>query len=81
MHALNSARFITFRIPTYSACNLISSFLHAHSNAMDKNWMTKPRISDECIDSWRLFVDFTIRNCKTPNGLIHCPCKTCRINR
>jgi hypothetical protein len=81
MHTLNSAKFIMFRVPAYSACNLISSFLYVHSNAMDKSWMTKPRISDEYIDGCRSFVDFAIRNCKTSDGLIHCPCKTCRINR
>jgi hypothetical protein len=81
MHTLNSAKFIMFRVPTYSACNLISSFLYVHSNAMDKSWMTKPRISDEYIDGCKSFVDFAIRNCKTSDGLIHCPCKTCRINR
>jgi hypothetical protein len=43
--------------------------------------MTKPRISDEYIDGCRSFVDFAIQNCKTPDGLIHCPCKTCCINR
>jgi hypothetical protein len=43
--------------------------------------MTNPRISDEYIDSCRLFVDFAIQNCKTPDGLIHCPRKTCHINR
>jgi hypothetical protein len=43
--------------------------------------MTKPRISNEYIDGCRSFVDFAIQNCKTPDGLIHCPCKTCRINR
>ena len=69
------------RVPTYSACNLISSFLHVRSNAMEKSWMTKPRILDEYIDGCRSFVDFAIQNCKTPDGLIHCPCKTCRINR
>jgi hypothetical protein len=48
---------------------------------MDKSWMTKPRISDEYLDGCRSFVDFAIQNCETPDGLIHCPCKTCRINR
>jgi hypothetical protein len=43
--------------------------------------MMKPRISDEYIDGCRSFVDFAIQNCKTPDGLIHCPCKTCRLNR
>jgi hypothetical protein len=43
--------------------------------------MTKPRISNEYIDGCRLFVDFAIQNCKTPDGPIYCLCKTCRLNR
>ena len=43
--------------------------------------MTKPRISNEYIDGCRSFVDFVIPNCKTPDRLIYCPCKMCRLNR
>jgi hypothetical protein len=37
--------------------------------------MTKPRISKEYIDDCRLFIDFAILNCRTPDGLIFCLCK------
>jgi hypothetical protein len=69
-----------FRVPIYNAGKLIR-FFNLRSNAMDKSWMTKPRISKEYIDSCRSFVDFAIQNCRTPDGLIFCPCKTCRLNR
>jgi hypothetical protein len=42
--------------------------------------MKKSRISTEYRDGCRSFMDFAIR-CKTPDGLIFCPCKTCRLNR
>jgi hypothetical protein len=42
--------------------------------------MTNSRISKEYKDGCRSFVDFAIR-CKTPDRLIFCPCKTCRLNR
>jgi hypothetical protein len=57
------------------------SFFNVYSNAMDKSWMTKPRILKEYIDGCRSFVDFAIQNCKTPDGLIFCLCRTCRLNR
>jgi hypothetical protein len=43
--------------------------------------MAKSRSTKEYIDGCRSFMDFAIRNCKTPNVLIVCPCKTCRFNR
>jgi hypothetical protein len=59
---------------------LISLF-NVCSNAMDKSWMTKFRISKEYRDECRSFVDFAIQNCKTLDGLLFCPCKTCHLNR
>jgi hypothetical protein len=43
--------------------------------------MTKPRSMKEYIDGYRSFMDFAVRNCRTPNQLIVCPCKMCRLNR
>jgi hypothetical protein len=48
---------------------------------MDKSWIMKPRISKEYIDGCRSFIDFAILNCRTLDGLIFCPYKTCRLNR
>jgi hypothetical protein len=48
---------------------------------MDKTWMTKSRGTREYKDGCRLFVDFTVSNCRIPNGNIHCPCKSCRNNQ
>jgi hypothetical protein len=42
--------------------------------------MTKPRISKKYIDGCKSFVDFAILNCRTPDRLIFCPCKTCRLS-
>jgi hypothetical protein len=72
--------FITFTAPIYNAGKL-TDFFNLRSNNMDKSWMTKPRISKEYIDNCRSFVDFAILNCRTPDGLIFCPCKTCHLNR
>jgi hypothetical protein len=43
--------------------------------------MKKPRSMKEYRDRSRLFVDFAIRNCKTPDRLIVCPCKMCCLNK
>jgi hypothetical protein len=43
--------------------------------------MTKPRSTKEYRDGCRSFVDFAVRNCRTPDQLIVCPCKMCRLNR
>jgi hypothetical protein len=48
---------------------------------MDKTWMTKSRGTREYKDGCRLFVDFTVSNCRIANGNIHCPCKSCRNNQ
>jgi hypothetical protein len=77
---LNKTSFITFIVPIYNAGKLIG-FFNLRSNNMDKSWMTKLRISKEYIDCCRSFIDFAILNCRTPDGLIFCPCKTCRLNR
>jgi hypothetical protein len=69
-----------FTVPKYDACKFIG-FFHYCSTNMDKSWMTKPRISKEYIDGCRSFVDFAVLNCRTPDGLIYCPCKACRLNR
>ncbi|XP_059453485.1 uncharacterized protein LOC132184021 [Corylus avellana] len=42
---------------------------------MDKSWMTKSRGTREYRDGCRLFVEFAVSNCRTPNGFIYCPCK------
>jgi hypothetical protein len=52
-----------------------------HSNDMDKSWMRKPRCTREYRDGCRSFVDFAVRNCRCPDGKIHCPCKACRNNK
>jgi hypothetical protein len=43
--------------------------------------MMKPRISKDYIDGCRSFVDFAVLNCRTPDGLIYCPCKACCLNK
>jgi hypothetical protein len=43
--------------------------------------MVKSRCSREYRDECRSFVDFAVRNCKFPNGKIHCPGKACRNNQ
>jgi hypothetical protein len=43
--------------------------------------MMKSRFMKENIDGCRSFVDFTILNCKTLDGLIVCLCKTRCLNR
>jgi hypothetical protein len=48
---------------------------------MDKTWMKKSRGTREYRDRCRLFVDFTISNCRIPSRNIHCPCKSCRNNQ
>ena len=68
-------------LPQYIMQNCLIGFFDLHSNNMDKSWMTKPRISKEYIDGCRSFVNFAILNCRTPDGLIFCSCKTCRLNR
>jgi hypothetical protein len=77
---LNKPRSITFTAPIYNAGNFIC-FFNLCSNNMDKSWMMKLRISKEYIDSCKSFVDFAILNCGTPDGLIFCPSKACRLNR
>jgi hypothetical protein len=52
-----------------------------HSNDMDKSWMRKPRCNREYRDGCRSFVDFAVRNCRCPDGKIHCPCKACQNNK
>ena len=41
--------------------------------------MTKPRSTKEYRDGCRSFMDFAVRNCRTPNHLIVCPYKMCRL--
>ncbi|XP_059441766.1 uncharacterized protein LOC132174075 [Corylus avellana] len=48
---------------------------------MDKSWMTKSRGTKEYRNRCKSFVDYAVRNCRTPDGLIVCPCKMCRNNR
>ncbi|XP_059448234.1 uncharacterized protein LOC132179516 [Corylus avellana] len=48
---------------------------------MDKSWMTKSRGTREYRDGCRSFVDYAIRNCTIPDGLIYCPCKACRLSQ
>ncbi|XP_059441611.1 uncharacterized protein LOC132173941 isoform X2 [Corylus avellana] len=48
---------------------------------MDKSWMTKSRGTREYRDGCKLFVEFAVSNCRTPDGFIYCPCKICRNNR
>ena len=48
---------------------------------MDKSWMMKPRSTKEYRDGCRSFVDFAVRNCRTLDRLIVCPCKMCWLNR
>jgi hypothetical protein len=69
-----------FRVPIYYASKLIG-FFNVRSDTLDKSWMTKSRISKEYRDGCRSSVDFAIKNCKTIDGLIFCPCMTCRFNR
>jgi hypothetical protein len=70
---------MNFTVLIYNAVELIGSF-NLLSNSMDKRWMTKPRILKEYIDGCRSFLDFAILNCRTPDGLIFCPCKMCCLN-
>ena len=47
---------------------------------MNKSWMRKSRCTREYRDRCRSFVDFAIRNCRCPDGKIHCSCKVCQNN-
>jgi hypothetical protein len=42
---------------------------------MDRSWITKTRGTREYNDGCNAFVAFAVRNCKTPDGKIRCPCK------
>jgi hypothetical protein len=77
---IKKPRSITFTVPIYNVGKFIG-FFNLCSNNMDKSWMTKPRISKEYIDGCRSFVDFAVLNCRTPDGLIYCPCKACCLNK
>ncbi|XP_062165003.1 uncharacterized protein LOC133871592 [Alnus glutinosa] len=48
---------------------------------MDRSWITKTRGTREYNNGCNAFVAFAVRNCKTPDGKIRCPCKVCRNNR
>jgi hypothetical protein len=43
--------------------------------------MTKSRGTKEYRDRCRSFVNFTVTNCRTPDGFIVCLCRTCRLNK
>jgi len=47
---------------------------------MDKTWITKPRGTREYNNGCREFVEFAVRNCRTTDGKIRCPCKMCQNN-